>query len=233
MIEQVYGLTAQQHEELGYYFGRNRDTRRPPQEPPAAATFPGTCRVIAMAADDPTYQPRVPRQVGVFKLHPDGSQTTIEFSGHALEGDLVLTIAGVQMQIDCRATTSQLREKLQAAGIQARDCRATVFPGLWEFDFNGGRWSDSPPSLQALPFDPPAEDTETPVFSGQLRVTREAWLSVTRNRLDIETILCRDWIPHKNGAIKAGAIGAVVWSHEAGFLCIAWQCRDYSFQTGN
>lgn len=232
MNEQVYGLTAQQHDEIGLYFGRNRDTRRQPQQTPGGSEFPGTARVITMAADDPTYTPRVPREVGVFTLHPDGSQITIEFSGHALEGDLVLTIAGVEIQIDCRATTSQLRTKLVAAGIAARECRATVFPGLWELDFNGGRWSKDPPSVQAEAFEPPAEDTETPIFSGQLRITREAWLSVTANRLDVETILCRDWIPHKNGAIKAGAIGAAAWCHEAGWLVLAWQCRDYSFRAG-
>lgn len=232
MTEQVYGLTAQQHDELGLYFGRNRDVRRPSPQQATGNAFPGTCRVITMAADDPAYTPRVPREVGVFTLHPNGSQITIEFSGHALEGDLVLTIAAVQIQIDCKATTSQLREALVAAGIASRECRATVFPGLWELDFNGGRWSDDPPGVQAEAFEPPAEDTETPVFSGQLRITREAWLSVTRNRQDVETILCQDWIPHKDGAIKAGAIGAVVWCHEAGWLVLAWQCRDYSFRAG-
>ena len=232
MNEPVYGLTAQQHDEIGYYFGRNHDTTRPPSEPPSSAPFPGSCRVITMEADDPTYTPKKARKVGVFMLRPDGSQVTIEFSGHALEGDLVLRIAGVEIQIDCKATTSQLRSKMVTAGIAARDCRATVFPGLWEFDFNGGRWSEVPPNVQAEAFEPPAEDTETPVFSGQLRITPEAWVSVTRNRLDVETIYCRDWIPHKTGAIKAGAIGAAVWCHEAGWMVIAWQCRDYSFRAG-
>lgn len=231
MNQMAYGLTAQQHDELGLFLERSRDTKRPPQDAASSGLFSGSCRVITMDAEDPTYSPRTVRTVGVFMLKPDGSQITVELSGHALEGDLVLTVAGVEIQIDCRATTNQLREALQSAGIQSRDCRATVFPGLWEFDFNGGRWSDGPPGLTVEAFEPPAEDTETPIFSGQLRVTREAWVSATNDRKTVSTIECRDWIPHKTGAIKAGAIGAAVWCDEAGFLVLAWQCRDYSFRT--
>jgi len=228
----VFGLTPTQHNQLGQLIARDAFQTTPPPPGSNPSQFPGTCRVITLNASQPVYTPKTLRSVGLFRLNPDGQQTTIEFTGHALEGDLVLRIAGSEIRIDSKATTADLRQKLQAAGINATDCRANVFPGLWEFDFNGGRWAKASPSITCEGFEPPAEDTETPVFSGTLTITPEAWVSVPDDAGGIMTVLCRDWIPHKPGAIKAGAIGGAAWCHEAGWLVLAWQCRDYSFRAG-
>ena len=225
-------LTPAQHNQVGQLIDANAYRTTPAPAAGAGPQFPGTCRVLVIDAASPVYTPKTLRSVGLFRLNDDGQQTTIEFTGHALEGDLVLNIGGTEIQIDSKATTDQLREKLRTAGITAKDCRANAFPGLWEFDFNGGRWSKASPSVTCEAFEPPQDDTETPVFSGSLTITPEAWVSVPDDDDGVLRVLCRDWIPHKPGAIKAGAIGAAVWCHEAGWMAIAWQCRDYSFRTG-
>ena len=224
------GLTPSQHNQVGQLIAADAFKTVPAPAPAVNAQFPGTCRVLILADALPVYTPKSLRSVGLFRLNANGQQTTIEFTGHALEGDLILIIGGVQVQIDCKATTADLRDKLRTAGINSTDCRATVFPGLWEFDFNGGRWSDASPSITCYAFEPPPEDTVTPIFSGQITVTPEAWVSVPDNAGGVTRILCRDWIPHKPGAIKPGAVGACVWCHEAGWMAIAWQCRDFSFR---
>lgn len=226
------GLTIRQHEGVGQLLSREAFKTVQPPPPAGAAQFPGTCRLITLEAVAPAYTPKTLRSVGLFRLNSDGQQITIEFSGHELEGDLILAIGGSSIRINCKATTAELQQKLQAAGINKKDCRANVFPGLWEFDFNGGRWSKASPVLTCQAYQPPPADTETPLFTGQLIITPEAWISVPDNDGGIMRILCRDWIPHKPGAIKAGAIGAAAWCHEAGWLVLAWQCRDYSFKAG-
>jgi hypothetical protein len=226
------GLTPIQHAQVGRMINADAFTTAPKPDSGSGPQFPGTCRLITLEAAAPAYTPKTLRSVGLFRLNSDGQQKTIEFTGHALEGDLILAIGGTEIQINCKATTAELREKLRTAGINSADCRANVFPGLWEFDFNGGRWAQAAPAVTCEAFEPPPEDTETPVFSGQLTITSEAWVSLPDNAGGVTRILCRDWIPHKPGAIKAGAIGAAVWCHEAGWLVLAWQCRDYSFRAG-
>lgn len=232
MTETLYGLTEAQHAEVGRLVRSNRVTARPET---STATknrdrYRGIARVILIDSNSPTYQPQVVRECGLFRFSPNGQQRTIEFSGHALEGDLILSINGSEMQIDCAATTADLRAKLSEIGVNARDCRATVFPGLWEFDFNSGRFREKPPTLTCTAYEPPPEDTETPVFSGDLRVVSETWVSVSSNGEVFDTVATREWIPFKPGALTSGAIGAALWSYEAGWMVLAWQCRDYSFR---
>lgn len=232
MTETLYGLTATQHAEVGRIVIHSKRGNRPAtqQAERDPHRYRGVARVI-MLDDNPVYEPKTKRDCAIFRLNAHGQQKTLEFIGHALEGDLVVRIAGSELRIECRATTAELRAKLTEAGISASDCRATVFPGLWEFDFNGGRWFESAPSMTVEAWAPPAEDLDSPVFSGELRLVQEAWLSVADGGQP-KTIETCDWIPFKPGAIKSGAIGAASWSHEAGWLVLAWQCRDYSFRSG-
>lgn len=224
------GLTAEQHSGLGGLLAVRGDVRRPEPQQPQKPRYPGACRVILLD-ENIVYSPRETRDVVLFFCNPDGCQFVIEFSGYALNGDLVLTLAETQIRISCQATTEELRAALLAAEVSFRDCRATVFPGLWEFDFNGGQWRDDPPALDCVPWEPPADDEETPVFGGELSIIREAWLSDTLDGVNLVTLPVRDWVPHKPGAVKAGSVGVGLVSYSGGWLVLAWACRDYSFET--
>lgn len=188
--------------------------------------------MILLGDEDPTYTPKTTRKCGLFELSLRTFQTTIEFGGHDLEGDLLLTIGGsAEIRIDSKATTAQLRAALQAGGISAQECRATVFRGMWEFIFEGRLASEST-RVTAEAWQPPEDDTISPYFSGTLTVVDEAWRSVSTDGDTVATVDTQDWIPHAKGAVRAGAIGAAVWCWEAGWLVLAWQCRDFSFSGG-
>lgn len=223
-------LTAEQHAGLGGLLAVRGDVRLPDPQRPESPRYPGACRVILLD-ENIVYAPQETREVGVFYCNPDGVQFAIYFSGYSLQGDLILTIDTAQIQISCQATTDELRAALLAAEISFRDCRATVFPGFWEFDFNGGQWKDKPPALDCVPWEPPADDEDTPVFSGECPVTREAWLSDTLDGVNVMTKPVRDWVPHKPGAVKAGSVGIGLVSYSGGWLVLAWACREYSFET--
>ena len=227
----MYGLTAKQFNAVGQLVTAAGSRSRPEATRPGLGPYPGACRVILFGDDDPTYTPKTLRRVGLFRLNTTGIQKTVEFTGHSLEGDLVLTIAGIESRVPCKSTTEELRAILADNGIAAKDCRLTVFPGLWEFDFNtGGRWSETPPAFNCQPFIPPDDDDETPVFGGELAIVDEAWVTVTTDGDTFFQIGARDWIPHAAGAVKSGSVGAGVWCEEAGWLVLAWQCRDFSFR---
>lgn len=186
----------------------------------------GVARVLSIDADQLVYSPRDPRDCALFRFNPAGIQKTLALSGVNLEGDLVLTIAGVDYQLSCNVTTETLRSTL---GFALRDCRATVFPGLWEFDFNGGgKWSRSAPSFTVAEFEPPEGDDETPVFNGGVILTDEGWVSETSDGDSFSTVVTRDWMPFLTGSVKPGAVGGACWNHAAGWLVLAWQCREFS-----
>jgi hypothetical protein len=230
MTEELIGYTPEQHRELSQVVLAARKFLAPGVGVPTAPdVYPGVCRLILSEPDSPVYRPKEVRECALFEFNPSGQQQTIEFSGHELEGDLLLKINDIEMRIACDATTEELRTKLKDNSISPADCRATVFPGLWEFDFNGGKFFETPPTLTIRPFEPPPEDFDTPVFSGELTIVDEAWVSVSNNRETVRTVQTRDWVPFQQGQLTAGAIGAGVWSHAAGWLVLAWQCRDYSF----
>jgi hypothetical protein len=216
--------------QLGKLVDASKVGSMPAATPPTAAAFPGSCRVILLDPQNPRYTPKVARNVGLFRLNPEGVQFTASFRGHEMEGDIVLSIGDVVVQVPCEIQTDALRLALQTAGITATDCRVTVFPGLWEFDFNGGKWKAAAPSIELIPFEPPEDDETTPIFSGQITLISEAWLSVTNDGRTVATVPARDWVQHDPNAIRTGAIGGAVWSHEAGYLVLAWQCRDFSFR---
>jgi hypothetical protein len=170
--------------------------------------------------------------VALFEYLPTGQQVTIEMNGQGLQGDIVLTIAGNEIHVDCKATTAELQAALLAVGIDRVNCRATVFPGLWELDFNLGIWSAAAPAVTAEPYEPGAGDTETPVFTGGVVVRLEGWRSISSDGINPDLIPTVDWMPFDQGAIKPGAIGGAHWHYTAGWLVMGWQCRDWSFASG-
>lgn len=224
--DQPIGLTPDQHYAVGQLVARDRAIIRRQQPAGRPTTYPGVARVLCLGDDDPVYTPRSARDVAVFRWNPTGAQVTVELSGTDLQGQLDVSVGEVTAIVDCQVTTAELRTAL---GISLKDCRITVFPGLWEFDFNHGRWSASAPTVSVTPHEPEEENDDAPVFDGGLRVVNEGWVSITPDGDTYVTAPTTDWIPHLSGAIKAGAIGAAVWSHEAGWLVLAWQCREWSF----
>jgi len=230
MAESIYGLTAAQHSQIGTIV-RDRKTivrEQPGQASKGSDRYRGICRVILIDAKPINYVPLTPRTCSLFRYSPQTQQITVMFSGAELEGDLVVTIDGTEIHVDCKATHGDLRAALVAAGIAKADCRATVFPGLWEFSF-AGRWSQAAPSFTCVAFEPPAEDTESITYSGELQIVNEAWLSASDDGDTILTVNTIDWVPFATDAITPGAIGGAQWCYGAGWLVIAWQCRDWSF----
>lgn len=190
------------------------------------ARYHGTARVIIIDESQPVYSPRDVREVAIFRHNPDGIQKTVEMVGENLEGDLVLTIAGVNYQVPCDATTEEIRAIVT---IPLQDCRITAFFGYWEFDFNFGRWSKAAPGFDIEMFEPPEDDDETPVYDGGLIVTDEGWVSVADDGDTYKTIETNDWVPFITGAVKRGSIGLCHWDHAAGWMAGSWMCREISF----
>lgn len=225
MAEEIYGLTLTQNQAVERLVKSSRNSTRPATGlSPPNAKYPGLGRVIIFDTEDPTYDPTTTREVALFRFNPTGTQKTVEFSGQNLEGDLVLTLAGTEYQIPCASTTAELRAILN---LDLQDCRVTVFPGYWEFDFNNGQWAGDAPSFTIDAYEP--EDEDDPVFDGTAIITDEGWVSVTDDGDTYKTIEINDWVPFLTGAVKAGSIGLIGWSHEAGWISLAWQCRDWSF----
>ena len=230
MTEQLYGLRKSEYSAIGRVVrnSRKRTLPTPSTSTRDRARYRGIARVCLLDDAPIRYQPQTPRQCALFAYRPNGQQITLQLSGDSLEGDIVLTLNGVEIHVDCAANTAELRAALAAAGFSLPDVRATVFPGLWEFDFNGGVYSLSAPTLEADSFEPPDGDTVTPVYLGELDINREAWVSVTDDGSTFRTVRTVDWIPFESGAIKPGAIGAALWNFAAGWLVMAWQCRQFS-----
>lgn len=224
-MTEVLGLTLEQHTGLGQLLSRSNDRTRSGSSSQRPALYPGVARVLCLGDVDPVYTPKAGRDAAVFRYYPDGVQTTVELSGADLAGRLDITVGDVSVTVDCQVDTEGLRAAL---GFSLRDCRATVFPAYWELDFNGGRFAKRPPIVSVVPYEP-EEGSEETAYNGGLRVLSEGWVSMSSDGDGFETIQTTDWVPHLSGAVKAGSIGAAVWSHNAGWLVLAWQCREWSF----
>lgn len=231
MTEQLLGLTGEQHAEIGQLVKGSRVSTRP--RTTTASKDPhryrGVARVMLIDDTDPVYSPKTPRQVALFEYAPDGQQVTVEMSGTNLEGDLALTIGGIEVHVACNATTAELRAALAAQAIPLKDCRATTFPGLWELDFNFGRWAKNGPEVTCEAYEPPPEDEDAAVYSGGVTVVEEGWVSTTEDADTYKTIEAVDWVPYSEGSVKSGAVGALEWHYQAGWIAMAWQCRSWSF----
>jgi hypothetical protein len=234
MTEAVLGLFESQHRELGMIAKDWRVSQK--AQPGVSGKTPdryrGIARVMAQGPDPLTYQPKTERTCWLFEYSKTQPVKTVEMSGDGLEGDLVLTIGGTEIHVDCQADTEELRAAIVAAGITANDCRANAFPGLWEFDFTGGQWDSEAPSFTCVPFEPEEGDTETPVYAGELSIVDEAWVSVADGD-EVATIDTTDWIPFAEGAIVSGAVGSAMWHYQAGWIVTAWQCRAWSFASAD
>lgn len=232
--DDIYGLNAEQHRELGKLAknARTAHQRGVAQAKRREDRYRGMARVLMLGSELPTYDSRTPRDVALFRYVPDGQQLVIQMDGYDLAGDLVLTIDSIEMHVPCESTTDELRLILTENGITSDDCRVTVFPALWEFDFNLGQWQSQRPTVTCSPYEPPPEDTVTPVFSGDLTLIDEGWISATDDGETVLTIQVVDWVPWPRGAVHHGAIGIAGWCFGVGWIVTAWQCRGFSFAAG-
>ena len=224
---EVYGLTAQQHDELGFYFGRNRDTRRPLPAPVQQEQYLPPIRVIAMT--DRAYDSTRNELLPVFVYDASRVVFTVEQVGAGLSGYLALTINGVRYVAECRRTHFN---DLRIPGL-----RVTVLPGLWEFDF--GVRKNQIPTIEVERITPAEnvtlcqlfDDLETVVFTGSVIVRRENWVTVpeaSESAPAVSKQAVTDCIPYQTGSVGKGAIGMAFWSWDAGYLVSAWQCRTFS-----
>lgn len=224
MSDDVFGLTGEQHTAVGRLISGQTYQRGNAGLLESSPTMPAVVRVLNHDAAAPVYSPKNPRAVAMFELRPELWTKTLELSGDSLVGDILITLNGVAFRIACDATTDQLRAVLP---LPAELCRATVFPGLWEFAFaEGVDWGDTGPTLEASAAWPP---NPAGLFEGGLLVTDEGWRSVSNDGLTFETVEALDGSPFLEGEVRPGSIALAHWSDTNGYIAGSWSCRDFTF----
>lgn len=217
--DDLFGLTSDQHAELGALAIASRTTLRPQAGvTPKKRRQSLAVRVMEIGETHPDYNPIETREVALFVLNRTGIQKTVKFYGEDLEGDVLLTIDGDTYRIDCQATTDELRA---AVGYLLRDCRATAFPGLWEFAYSG----DDAHDISAVPYVP----SSGPFFDGGIVVINEGWVSVTADGENFSTVDVIDGIQHLQGEVKRGATAIASPLSESLWIAGHWSCPAFTF----
>jgi hypothetical protein len=227
----VLGLTEEQHGQMGRLIGDARPAVVPPvgvrRKPKAVRPL-----VRVMAPAGRSYDSRVTTDCVLFSYDTSRTIFTMEFVGSVLSGYLVLTIGTQTFTVECR------RENLNdiLAAVPALE-RATVLPGVWEFDFGAADRSTITVSAAAVGGQAEVDlcallNQTTCAFNGSAVVREEAWFTRTDAAGVADVVPVSDGIPFADGAIGAGAIGTACWSWEAGYIVTGWQCREFSFAAG-
>lgn len=220
--ERILGLTEGQHREVGRLVVSARTSQRPPVGVrPKARHTRRAARVMIVSDSFPIYSPRIHRQVALFDWNRTAYVKTVSFVGQDLEGDILLTIDGTTYRIDCTVGNVGLRAAL---GLSHRVCRATAFPGYWEFVFPG-RWR---PEVSAVPFEP--ANSGTPFFEGGLWVVQEGWVSATADGINPSLVPCVDGIPFVEGEVRRGALAIASPLTDSLWLTNKWHCPAFSFK---
>lgn len=231
MTEEIYGLTGSQHSELGSLALAAKQQRRGKMAANDGNGQPELLRVVA--TEEPVYRPAgTQHEVIVFEYDETDRVQTLYMTGTGLRGNLVLTINGVELApIDARATQDELRAHCKA---ELPKHTVSVWLGIWEFD---GRDIDDKAEIEIKPEEAPEEPPPDFVsFDGGLQLVDEYWVSArleTNDRHNPEYVkdVLTDALPYTDGTVAEGAIGLCKWHDEAGWIPIAWQCRDISFHT--
>lgn len=231
--QQLIGYDLEQHREISELVLAARTSRLPQagvQASRSRAVRPPV-RVIAMT--DRTYDSKKSAALPYFRYDRARTVFTAEQVGSALAGYLALTINGTRFILECRRTHL---DDVKATGL----VRATVFPGLWEFDFGNldpSRITITVANITA------AENTTlcalftnttSVIFTGATIVRQEYWVSVPEEGRSPAVVHqpITDCIPYQTSNVPKGAIGVAMWSWDAGYLAMAWQCRTFSHATG-
>jgi hypothetical protein len=221
----IYGLTQEQHTAVGDLLQRSGNIVRA-EAPPVVRRGAPSEFVRVMSLDFPTYSPREAREVALFEHDPLAVVVTAKFFGESLAGDVVLKFGSLSIRLDCRSTTAQLRAKL---GVALNYCRATVFPGLWEFHFV------DPTVVRTQT--PPTIDVETYFtggnlpFTGGVVVTREGWVSATDDGDNFAKVEVIDAVPFRKGQVKAGGIALAQRYGADQFMVSGWSCPEFTFKS--
>jgi hypothetical protein len=226
-MNDIYGLTQQQHTAVGDLLQRSGNlTRSEPVPAPRRGFASDFSRVMSL--DFPAYSPRIPRPVALFEYDPDQVVVTVRFFGEGLRGLVVLRIQDRDpIELDVRSTTDQLRERLKTVEIDLKYCRATVFPGLWEFHFTDAEIvrKQEPPTLDVDTF-----YTDSNIrFTGGVIVQREGWVSATDDGDKPVNVNVVDAIPFDRGEVKAGAIALAQRYGADQFMVTNWTCPGFTF----
>lgn len=232
MTEELFGLTLEQHQALERLDRQNRVTSRDGAGVAASGKrYPPPIRVIAMT--DRVYDSTVSESLPVFTYDRDRTVYTVEQVGTVLAGFLALTISGQRFVLECRV------DSLSEVEAAVPGVRATVLPGLWEFDFGEldaveseavtvtvERITDEEDATLCELFD----DDESVIYTGAVIVRKEYWVTTPDEEAPLGIVHrdVTDSIPYATGNVKAGAIGIAHWNWDAGYTAIAWQCRTFS-----
>ena len=220
--EAEFGLTDDQHRAIGRLVVAARASQRPQAGVLAKAKRTRrAARVMIVNSSFPVYSPKHSRYVALFDWNPTAYVKTVSFVGQNLEGDILLTIDGTTTQIDCRTSTNGLRA---AIGLPLRQCRATAFPGYWEFVFPG-RWK---PEVSAVPFEPANSDDV--FFQGGLWVVEEGWVSSMVDGISYTTVAAIDGIPFVEGEVRRGALAIASPLTDSLWIAGKWCCPAFSFK---
>lgn len=232
MTEELYGLTLQQHQALERLDRQSRVTSRDGAAIQVGTKrYPPPVRVIAMS--DRVYDSTVSESLPVFTYDRDRTVYTVEQVGSALAGYLALTINGVRFIVECRI------DSLAEVEAAVPGVRATVLPGLWEFDF--GELDEVSAAaisvaVEEITADEDAtlcelfDDEESVAYTGSTIVRREFWVTSPDDD-ETPAVVQRevtDAIPYATSSVAKGAIGFGIWNWDAGYTIIAWQCRTFS-----
>lgn len=229
---ELYGLTLDQHKALERLDRAGRVTVRDQANIQTnAKRYPPPVRVIAMT--DRVYDSTVNEALPIFEYDRERTVYTVEQVGSALAGYLALTVNGVRFVVECRI------DSLSEVEAAVPGVRATVFPGLWEFDF--GTLDETAAAaitvaVEAITPDEDAtlcalfDDEESVAFTGAVIVRQEYWVTVPDedNTPAVATRDVTDAIPFATSTVAKGAIGLGFWSWDAGYIIFAWQCRTFS-----
>jgi hypothetical protein len=124
MSEEGYQLTGSQHDAVGQLIAAGGVTvRQDPTQNRKTGYLP-PIRVIALT--DRTYDSTTSEQLPCFVYDRSRTVYCVEQVGDRLSGYFALIVNGERYTVECRRTS---------LADLALPCRATVFPGLWEFDF--------------------------------------------------------------------------------------------------
>lgn len=230
--EELIPLTLTQHREVGRLVIASRQRKLPQRDVGGKdRTYRPPVRLIAL--NDRTYNSLESESLPYFRYDKKRTVFTVEQVGSALAGYLAVTINGNRFIVECRRENL---DDITGSGL----LRATVFPGMWEFDFGTkdvDRIELTVENITAAENTTLCElfdDEDNVIFNGAVIVRREYWVSVptTSGSPPVVHQPVTDCIPFQTSTVPKGAIGLGVWSWDAGYLVMGWQCRTFSHAVG-
>lgn len=187
--------------------------RRPPRPR-------GVARVMNVGDEFPVYSPLTVRKVALFQLSRETNQDVVQFFGEDLRGLVRLAVGDISIEIDCRASTDQLRAAL---GLSLQDCRITVFPGLWEFAWGEG--------INRRPITCTAVAADLADFcTAGIVIRQEGWRSTSSDGDGFALVDLIDGIPFIEGELKRGAVSIASAIGDGLWIAHHWSCPAVTYR---